>query len=796
MGRAYRFRLFLTWCAFFAASAAAGQETPASPAKPAPAGRARSETIPRVTRTPKIEDFLESRARQAELAVTDFRQNQPGDGTPATEPTTAYLSYDTKNLYLVFVCWEVREELRAHLSRREDTDQDDTVAVFLDTFRDAHRAYYFSSNPLGIQADAIYTEPEGYDFSFDTLWFTEARLTDFGYIVSFVIPFKSLRFSPAPDQTWTVGLCRNILHKNEVDCWPYVTQRVKGLIQQLGPVGGLHEISPGRNIQLIPYGLLAGNYFLDQADPANPAYRNVFEHRAGLDAKFVLHDQLTFDATLNPDFSQVESDDPQVTINQRFAVYFPEKRPFFIENAAFFQTPIDLFFSRQVADPQFGTRMTGKMGRWLLGALVIDDQLPGLGRPPGSEYDKRRAADAVVRIAREFGRQSQIGAFFSSHDFVDTNNRVASMDTRLKLSPNWLLEAQAAHSWTRQSASQVIPGDPQTLAAVEGHPCLSTAQHFEGNAYWVNLVYAGRHVAFSTDYDDKNAGFCTDLGFVNRVNIRKNYTSGVYFWKPTKGKIVSFGPSAFHEVIWDHSGRLQGWDGAATFQMNLTRQTSLTMSSGAVFERYLGIGFHRHSTAIQVQSAPYRWLALNARVTGGIGLNYYPAANLPAPFLGNTRGANVGFTLRPSARLRFDQTYIFSGLGVRSASAPPGAVPGQTVFNNHLLRSKFNYQFTKALSLRLILDYAATIANPGLLDLQTSLGGVDNGPLLPTKKLTPSILFTYLLHPGTAVYVGYTDGYSNLRLTGLPSPPVAYRSAPTTPTGRILFVKASYLLRF
>src|SRR4029077_2586828 len=145
------------------------------------------------------------------------------------------------------------------------------------------------------------------------------------------------------------------------------------------PVSGLEHVSPGRNIQLIPYGLLASNHFLNQ--PSNgtaPGFSDVFEHRAGLDAKFVAKDALTFDVTLNPDFSQVESDDPQLTVNQRFRVLFPEKRPFFIENAGFFQTPVSLFFSRQIEDPQFGARMTGKVGDWTLGALLIDDRQPGL----------------------------------------------------------------------------------------------------------------------------------------------------------------------------------------------------------------------------------------------------------------------------------------------------------------------------------------------------------------------------------------------------------------------------------
>src|SRR5713226_729658 len=272
---------------FTAATRVAAQATAAPPPNEA---KIPLSKIPRVHRAPKLEDFLENHPREAELRVTDFRQNSPGDGTPATEATTAYLSYDGKNLYVAFVCHDEPGLVRAHLSKREDLDQDDGVGVLLDTFRDFHRAYYFYSNPVGVQADAIYTEGQGYDFSFDTLWGNAGRVTAGGYIVFFSIPFKSLRFSHDPEQTWGVALYRTILRKSEYDYWPYVTQRVEGLTQQFAPVGGLKTVSPGRNIQLIPYGLLAGNQFLDQSDPANPAFKSSFEHRAGLDAKFVAKD--------------------------------------------------------------------------------------------------------------------------------------------------------------------------------------------------------------------------------------------------------------------------------------------------------------------------------------------------------------------------------------------------------------------------------------------------------------------------------------------------------------------------
>ena len=778
----------------FLLEAATGVRAQAPSLPPPDVSKIPLSKIPRVHRAPRLEDFVENHAREAELAVSDFRQNTPGDGTPATEVTKAYLSYDDKNLYVAFVCKDEPGNVRAHLSKREDLDQDDGVGVLLDTYHDFHRAYYFFSNPLGVQADAIYTEGQGYDFSFDTLWDSPARVTNEGYIVFFSIPFKSLRFSHSADQTWGVALYRVFLGKSEYDYWPYITQRVEGLTQQFAPVGGLENVSPGRNIQLIPYGLLASNHYLNQPNPPDPAtppaFLDNFEHRAGLDAKFVAKDALTFDVTLNPDFSQVESDDPQVTINQRFAVFFPEKRPFFIENAGFFATPINLFFSRQIADPQFGGRMTGKLGKWTLGALLIDDRQPGLGVVSGPYAT--RAVDGVVRVTREFGKQSYIGGFFSSRDFADTSNRVASLDARLKLSKNWIVDAQGTHSWTRQDLQA-------------GQNCLSFASSAnvgsqQGNALWIDTSYTGRHLAFSANYNDFSPSFCTELGFVNRIDLRQHNAFGNYFWRPAKSKIIAFGPTVSETVDWNHAGILQDWVAALGFQVDLTKQTTLSISRGEAYELFDGIGFRKHSTSFFAATQPYKWISFSARYTTGIGENFFPAQTpVPLlPFLGNVKRVTFGFTLRPSSRFRFDESLIYYRMGTRDGWTTPPFSPGQSIFNNYLNRSKLNYQFTKELSLRLILDYNGTIANTNLFDLQRSLGGSDNidGPFAPTKLFTTDVLLTYLLHPGTAVYLGYNNGYTDLTFNPAAAPPVKPQGAPNNTTSRLFFVKLSYLLRF
>ena len=295
--------------------------------------------IPRLASAPKLEDFMEMKPSATWdgklVKVEGLKQRIPSDGAPVSQRTVVYLGYDDKNLYAIFVCFDTEpEKIRARLARREDIIDDDSVEIMLDTFHDHRRAYSFLSNPLGVQADALWTEgqEQGFDFSFDTVWDSAAQRTPQGYVAWMAIPFRSLRFSSADPQTWGIILNRGIPRNNEDTFWPEYTTRIQGRLNQEGALNGLEHISPGRNLQLIPYGIFESFRDLDLRDPNHPTYsRRTAQGRMGLDAKYVLQDKFVFDATVNPDFSQVESDEPQVTASQRFEVFFPEKRPFFLE---------------------------------------------------------------------------------------------------------------------------------------------------------------------------------------------------------------------------------------------------------------------------------------------------------------------------------------------------------------------------------------------------------------------------------------------------------------------------------
>ncbi len=705
------------------------------------------------------------------MLISDFRQREPGDGTPVSQETAAYLSYDDKNLYAVFVCKDEPAQIRAHMAKREDIQSDDRVGVILDTFHDRQRAYMFVTNPLGIQQDAIATRGLPDDLSFDTLWHSEGQLTSDGFAVWMAIPFKSLRFPSVPVQNWGVAVGRCIARNNEISFWPYITLRMESLLQQMATLEGLERISPGRNVQLIPYGMFTRARFLDTFAQGGPAFRRQTDERLGLDGKVVLRDALTLDLTLNPDFSQVESDEPQVTVNQRFEVFFPEKRPFFIENAGFFETPVDfvtgsyeapttLFFSRRIIDPEFGARLTGKVGRWAVGALAIDDRAPGKVVPLDDPLRGRRAGIGVMRIRREFAAQSDIGVLVTSRDFGSGWNRMFSLDTRLKLNPNWILTGQVMRSYTRE----------------QGETSLA------GSGYYARMEHRGRHFSYHGRYVDFSPGFRAQLGFVRRVDMRQTEHYASYLWRPQRRRLLSFGPYLNALLNWDRQGRLQNWLGGGGFNLEFPRQTIFSTWHKQSFELFQNQGFRKDDSGFMLSTEWLKWLSALALLNSGRTINYYPAAGL-APFGANGLYGKLEFTLRPTPRLRFSQGYIYNRLCMRDDFIQPATPAAGSIYNNHILRTRFNYQFTRPLSLRVILDYNSVLPNPSLVALEHA------------KRFTGDVLLTYLVNPGTALYVGYTDRYENLDIVPTFPPTLGRIGLPTVSTGRQFFVKLSYLLR-
>jgi hypothetical protein len=815
-----------TGCA--AQSAAQNTDQQQAPVVPAPAPQLGPPalTIPRLQRAPSLEDFLgmqpEGEIAREMAKVTGFAQRTPHDGESVSERTEAYLGYDQKNLYIVFVCFDDPKQIRARMSVREDIYDDDQVEVMLDTFHDRRRAYAFQTTPLGVQWDAIWTEAArdeisgNWDTSFDTVWNSRGKVTSRGFVVWMAIPFKSLRFPPTKQQEWGIILYRGITRKNENAFWPHISQRIQGRLGQAATLYGLEGISPGHSIELIPYGLMRGFRALDTRDPTSPYFQHAdVQGQPGMDAKFVIHDHFVVDMTANPDFSQVESEDPQITVNQRYAVYFPEKRPFFLESEDFFRTPMDLMFTRSIGDPSAGIRLTGKDGPYSVGLMATDDRSPGLAVPDYRPFSGMRSYFTIARVSRDIFGQSSVGAIYTDWECPTTGefNRIGGVDTRLKLNPNWTFEGQAVDS----SSNLNLNCEANIYPFSSGNR--GDGSHYAGPAEKLFLQREGLHFGYEGTYNDITPGFVTIPGFINRVDIRETKQEVRYRFRPKKGWVLSWGPSFDLRYDFDHTGLRLDTDYTPYLSIQGRGQTFIYLTpyeetrerlrpQDFCFLNYLSYcsapnpgnqDYHEHTSGANFRTGYFKKATLSAFYFWGDGVNFEalpdvpPAAPTPynLPFGARQDIAAASLIFRPIKPLKIENTYLFERLRATNSTYLfeqaqfPGA--GRGIFNDHILRSKWNWQFTPQLSMRVILQYNSLLAGtPGIGSPYT---------YLPTaKEFNADFLITYLVHPGTAIYVGYNSDLQNLNVepnVGVFQTPRGYIN-----DSRQFFVKVSYLFRF
>jgi|CZKR01.1.fsa_nt_gi hypothetical protein len=790
---------------------------------PKPALAPPALTIPRLTRPPALEDFL-SMQPQGEIAlqmakVTGFTQRNPHDGESVSEPTDAYLGYDQKNLYVVFVCFDDPRQVRARMSRREDIFDDDQVEIILDTFHDRRRAYAFQTTPLGVQWDAIWTEASReeetsahFDTSFDTVWDSRGKVTGRGFVVWMAIPFKSLRFPAAKQQEWGIILYRGLTRKTEDSFWPHVSLKVEGRLGQAATLSGLEGISPGHDIELIPYGVMRAFRALDTRDFTDPYFQKATaQGQPGMDAKFVIHDHFVVDMTANPDFSQVESEDPQITVNQRYAVYFPEKRPFFLENEDFFRTPLDLFFTRSIGDPSAGIRLTGKDGPYSVGLMAADDRSPGLAVPDNSQFSGMRSYFTIARVSRDIFRQSSVGALYTDWECPTTGefNRIGGVDTHLKFNPNWTLDGQAVVT----SSNLNLSCEANLYPFSSGNR--GNGDYYAGPGGKLKLHRDGLHFTYDGIYNDISPGFVSIPGFINRVDIRETTQEADYRFRPREGWVVDWGPSLTTRYDFDHSGLRLDTDYVPYLAIQGRGQTVIILRPYEELRERLrpqdfcfygfslycppttlgNQDYHEHTSGASIQTGYFKKATLAASYYWGQGVNFVASpANLTPynhPFLVQEDNAQAALTFRPMKPLKIENSYLFERLRTNNStylfeqSQVPGA--GRGILNDHILRSKWNWQFTPQLSARVILQYNALLAGtPGVGSPYT---------YLPTQKeFNADFLITYLVHPGTAIYVGYNSDLQNLNVqpgVGVFQTPRGYIN-----DSRQFFVKVSYLFRF
>ncbi|HEX6624604.1 MAG TPA: DUF5916 domain-containing protein, partial [Pyrinomonadaceae bacterium] len=542
--------------------------------------------IPKFDAVPVIDGKLDEAVWKQAAVLKDFYQVDPGDNSAPSKQTEVLIGYDAKTLYIAFKANDEPDKVRATTPRRDQIFQDDYVGFFLDTFNDQRRAYCIFFSPTGVQADGIMTEGRGEDYSVDIVMDSKGIVTSDGFVVEIAIPFKSLRYEAGKGKNWGAHFFRRIKRiSNELDSWMPFSRDVTGNLNQAGKLTGLEGIATERTIEVIPSLTLdqTGRRYrtipiwevsdlrrrgLNPVDPSRLVNEPV-SLDPGLTAKFGISPQLTLDLALNPDFAQVEADQLVVTANQRFPIFFAERRPFFLEGKEIFETRIQAVHTRAIVDPDVAVKLTGKQGKNTFGVMYASDNAAGNlsidereiaadtrfdATQPGRRQSllnilDQNATFGVLRVKRDVGRQSHLGFIGTANKFVDERyNYLGGIDGRFKWAKNWLAEFQVLGTSSLNNFFD---------------PAANSTRKRVGNAfaYSGEIEYSGRNLYFELSTSGRTRYYRADVGFFQRTNTNSNGLFVGWFSTPKeKRTLKSWGVYTFAHVNYDWQGRMQYWE--------------------------------------------------------------------------------------------------------------------------------------------------------------------------------------------------------------------------------------------
>lgn len=728
MNRSPRPFFFLVALALYAVSSvpASAAQTAAKPGR-VPSARF---DVAQASGPVKIDGVLDEASWAAAAVIPLPFEWQPGDNIPSPVKTECLVTYDARHLYVGFRCFDPDpKKIRAHLMDRDDTDTlilDDHVSFMVDSFNDERRAFQFRVNPKGVQADANFSESEGYeDFSWDAIWSAAAKITDWGWALEVAIPLSQLRFhgSEGP-QTWGFSAERSWPRDSRHRMTSHQRSRdVNCILCQFNKLTGFAGVSAGRNIEIDPT-FTAGRTDTLDAFPDGALARGDADGELGVTAKWGVTPNLILNAAANPDFSQVEADVAQLRINRRFALFYPEKRPFFLEGADFFLTPVQAVFTRTVADPLWGTKLTGKTGRTAMGFFADQDRITNLILPSnqGSAQASldQDAFGGVFRLRQDVGKASTLGVLYTGRAGSGYDNHVAGADGFFRLDRKNSITFQFLRSETDY---------PDALAESYG---LRT-DRFGGNALSVAFEHASRSWIAELGYEDLSPGFRADSGFVPRVDTR-TAEAAVFrqFWGQEKSWYNYIRLGAAGEFIYDHDGNLT--DRGLTLGLLVQGDLETQLNVHGIFSRtfYQGQYFDTAEAAFAFRVRPFSGSEVGVQGEAGKGIDY--AVPRLADIL--SIGPYGSFSLLGHLNLVLSHAYERLSLG------------GETIYTANLSQAKLVWNFSVRSFVRAILQYQDLAQNPAMY-----ADPVDTS----NRGLFTQFLFSYKLNPRTVLFLGYSD---------------------------------------
>ncbi|MDQ8154186.1 MAG: DUF5916 domain-containing protein [Gemmatimonadota bacterium] len=704
-----------------------------------------SVAIPRIEAPVAIDGVLDEAVWQRATVLDGFRQYMPSDSRPAQERTEVLVWYAPDALVVGIRAFTTDvASLRATRADRDKISNDDRVLLYLDTFNDKRRAFMFGVNALGVQLDGVRTEGAvsaanmfggSIDYNPDFYYESRGRLTARGYEVEMRIPFKSLRIPGTGAQSWGFNVHRFSPASGYEDTWTDVRRAGASFIAQGGTLTGLHDLQRGVVTELQP--------FVTSAQAGTRTATGEFSRDAAMTtagANLRLgFTQLSLDAAFNPDFSQVESDAGLVTLNERFALYIPEKRPFFLEGIELFATPNQLVYTRQLVDPSVGGKVTGKLGAYSVALL--------------SALDHQAGGDAqfqVGRLRRDLGGSSNIGLTVTDKEQGSAYNRVVAADARLVYRKLYYVEAQLGTAATRDATGLTQQG-----------------------AIWkLENDRTGRHWGYNTKWIDIGREFRSQAGFVPRTNITSWNVFNRLSWYGARGARLEsittfFGPTRY----WRSGGAfssapLEGKDNV-TLMLRLRGGWNVTSEAGRLFFFVDPSNYTRYTTGPGASGAAYHpaaWQSGLADLRFTVGTPVMQRLNASVTvqrttspiFAEGSRGTDLkvsgSLTLRPTAAARVEGTLASSRITRR--------LDGSQYARTLIPRLKLEYQLSRATFVRVVGEYRSERRDALRADADGRILYVNGAASTPVaaSRLRVDWLASYQPTPGTVAFFGYGSG--------------------------------------
>jgi hypothetical protein len=660
----------------------------------------------RISEAPVIDGILDDQAWKGDpLPLGEWLTYNPLNGSSIEQKTEVRAAYDDKALYFAFHCVDPDpSKIRGSLSRRDQLFNDDWVGLSLDSVGNGQASYDHFVNPRGVQADVLTTPSAGENSAPDWIWESAGRRTEQGYDVEIRLPLTSLRFKSGDDVKMGVLFWRRVSRLGMSASWPNVPAG-KSFIDSHAPLV-LHALHRPLTLEMIPSVTYSWNEA--RVDPSQFGKADSSPD-AGLSVKYGLTSAVTLEGTFNPDFSQVESDTFQVEVNQRFPIYFSEKRPFFMEGMGTFELAgaggdaimRTAVHTRRIVDPRWGGKATGSAGRLTFATLSAGDEAPGLDPDAeGTFYFGQQKLFNLARAVYSLGPSSYVGALLTDTEFGRGHNRVAAADFSLKRG--------------RHAVSGTF-----TATGSEATSGLGKTDGLGGQAFY---GYEDKRFSFANQFEHYDRDFQMDTAFINQTGITSDWTYAAYSLYPDQKKhtwLKRVVPFAFTRFGRDE---IQGGDQRfylAGVRMHFTRQGFFRVDGSFGKEPWAGQTFDVHSTRLIAEGQPVRWLNLNAYYSFGQSV-YYDATN---PFVGHSRNLSVGGSFQPSSR--FNQTVSWD-------HASFDRLTGEPVYAVDVLNLRSTFLFDRHFLLRAIVQYDSS-----------------------KRQVLTDVLGSFELRPGTVVYVGY-----------------------------------------